>query len=112
MAESFGSGGGGGGGYVAVDSSSGSLTTAVLGGANGYSASEALSEFPPNGATGGYEGGSSTTDFSFPGCSSPTAITLSAASISAHLSWWPLMVFLVLLGASGLLFKGRLIRIR
>lgn len=112
MDESFGSGGGGGGGYVAVDSGSGFLTTAVLGGSNGYSASEALSEFPPNGATGGYEGGSSTADFSFPGCLSPTAISLSSATISAHLSWWPLLVFLLLLGMSGFLLKGRLIRSR
>jgi hypothetical protein len=92
---------------VAAYSSSGSLTTAVNGGANGVSASTGVSEFIPNGATGGYDGNSSSAAFSFPGCSAPTAISLASAMVTVHLSWWPLLVFLLLLMASRVLLKGR-----
>ena len=105
--ESFGPGGGGGGGFVDLDSNAGSLTIDVSGGVNGITASEALDEFIPNGATAGYSGLSSTTTFSFPGCSSPTAISLSFADVSAHLNHWPVLLFLLLLGISGLLLLNR-----
>ncbi|MFN3918255.1 MAG: gliding motility-associated C-terminal domain-containing protein [Flavobacteriales bacterium] len=49
--EAYGPGGGGGGGYIAI--SNGSITTSVNGGINGITQSNALTEFPPNGATAG-----------------------------------------------------------
>jgi gliding motility-associated-like protein len=51
--ESQGPGGGGGGGYI---NCSFPITATVLGGANGTTDSDALTEFPPNGATFGGAG--------------------------------------------------------
>jgi hypothetical protein len=92
--EGLGVGGGGGGGYIATASANGSLTATVSGGNNGVTFSAALTEFPPNGATQGYPGGTSLTfnnanAFSFPGCQTPTAIALQTFSIAAN-SGWPL----------------------
>jgi hypothetical protein len=90
--DTMGPGGGGGGGYIAVASASGSLTASVDGGDNGVTFSDALTEFPPNGATKGYPGGTSLTfnninAFLFPGCLLPTAITLQTFSAGANFSW-------------------------
>lgn len=52
--EAEGPGGGGSGGYIAI--SSGSPTREALGGANGTTNSNGLTEFPPNGATRGGNG--------------------------------------------------------
>lgn len=73
-----GPGGGGGGGFIAIDTNSGSLTTSAIGGANGTTASTLVTEFIPNGATQGYAGAASMATFTFPGCSTPTAITLQS----------------------------------
>lgn len=54
VSEAQGPGGGGGGGYIAL-SSAGPITLAN-GGASGVTESPHLSEFPPNGATGGSAG--------------------------------------------------------
>jgi len=61
--EAEGPGGGGGGGYIA--SSGGSFTQNALGGINGITNSDALTEFLPNGATSGSIGttGQSITNF-------------------------------------------------
>ncbi len=52
--EAAGPGGGGGGGYIAT--SGGTVTRSVAGGDNGLTASNGLTEFPANGATGGAAG--------------------------------------------------------
>ena len=52
--EAEGPGGGGGGGYIAI--STGAITATVNGGANGTTDSNAMTEFPPNGATRGGAG--------------------------------------------------------
>ena len=52
--EAEGPGGGGGGGYIAV--ANGTITTSVLGGENGTTASDGMTEFTPNGATSGNVG--------------------------------------------------------
>ncbi|MBL0328733.1 MAG: gliding motility-associated C-terminal domain-containing protein [Bacteroidetes bacterium] len=52
--EAEGPGGGGGGGYIAI--STGVITATVNGGANGTTDSNAMTEFPPNGATRGGAG--------------------------------------------------------
>lgn len=57
--ESEGPGGGGGGGYIAIRSSS-SPTITIAGGVNGITSSNATTEFPPNGATRGAAGLSTT----------------------------------------------------
>jgi hypothetical protein len=95
--EVFGPGGGGGGGYIAVNSASGSPTTMIAGGANGITAAEAMDEFIPNGATGGYSGAFSTAEFALPGCSSPTAIMLAGTTFKAGQVLWLLPVFLLML---------------
>ncbi|MBN8703308.1 MAG: gliding motility-associated C-terminal domain-containing protein [Bacteroidetes bacterium] len=59
--EAQGPGGGGGGGHIAI--SSGSPTMTATGGANGTTDSDALTEFPANGAT---KGGNGTTGASAP----------------------------------------------
>ena len=66
--ESEGPGGGGGGGYIRVMGGA-TFTTApsVTGGANGTSTSNAVTEFPPNGATRGYPGLYQAANFTFPG---------------------------------------------
>jgi hypothetical protein len=57
--ESEGPGGGGGGGYILTTTTS--ITTTVTGGNNGTSNSNAVTEFPPNGATKGDAGTKLTT---------------------------------------------------
>ena len=66
--ESEGPGGGGGGGYIRVIAGA-TFTTApnISGGANGTSTSNAVTEFPPNGATRGYAGLYQAAAFTFPG---------------------------------------------
>lgn len=59
--EGEGPGGGGGGGYIAY--SSGTPSTSVIGGANGTTNSDGLTEFPDNGAT---SGGTGTSSSNFP----------------------------------------------
>lgn len=78
-----GPGGGGGGGYIAI--TGGAITATANGGANGTTNANALSEFPPNGATKGAAGISDASVTTFwiidndyticPG----TSITLSAS---------------------------------
>lgn len=119
--EGMGPGGGGGGGYIATASNNGSFFNAtVLGGDNGITESTALTEFPPNGATKGYSGGTSLTfnnanAFLFPGCSLPTAITLQTFSAIANFSWLLPIIFIslmiatfVVLTSSGRRQKNRL----
>lgn len=55
----YGTGGGGGAGRIAT--SPGTVTTNVLGGANGTSSSFAVIEFPPQGATRGFQGVTTNT---------------------------------------------------
>ncbi len=75
-AEAEGSGGSGGGGFITLDANSGVLSSSVLGGIGGSTASGSLTEFPPNGGSTGYDGNTTITEFAFPGCSTPTAIEL------------------------------------
>ncbi len=94
--EAMGPGGGGGGGYIAAASNSGSLLNTVLGGDNGITGSTAMANMPPNGATKGYPGGTNLTfnnanAITFPGCSTPTAVSLE--SFSAHTNSRDLLVF-------------------
>lgn len=77
-----GAGAGGGGGFIALDPNSGTLAMTVSGGTNGTSNENA--SFLPYGATKGYEGGTNTAVFTFPGCSTPTAITLQSVTASGH----------------------------
>lgn len=87
--EAMGPGGGGGGGYIAVASGGGNLAAAAVdGGANGVTGSDAMTTFPPNGATQGYPGGTSLSfsnanSIVFPGCQAPTAITLQGMAATA-----------------------------
>jgi hypothetical protein len=83
--EAEGAGGGGGGGFVVVAAQTGSLVTTVMGGQSGTVASAALLEMPPNGGSTGYSGASSTSAFSFAGCSTPTAVTLASFTASASI---------------------------
>lgn len=55
----YGTGGGGGGGRIAT--SPGTVTINVLGGANGTTSSASMLEFPPQGATRGFQGVSTNT---------------------------------------------------
>lgn len=57
--EAEGPGGGGGGGHIAV--SGGAITRTANGGNNGTTNSDALTEFPPNGATRGASGTNNAT---------------------------------------------------
>lgn len=52
--EAEGPGGGGGGGYISVPTNTSTLN--IIGGVNGVTNSNALNEFPPNGATSGGNG--------------------------------------------------------
>ena len=63
--DGYGPGGGGGGGYIAV--SGGTPTATTNGGNNGTTNSDALTEFPPNGATRGTAGTNNgiLNDYSF-----------------------------------------------
>lgn len=58
VGEAEGPGGGGGGGYVSLSAAGPAVS--VIGGANGTTSSPHLTEFPPNGATGGAAGESNT----------------------------------------------------
>lgn len=57
--ESEGGGGGGGGGYIAI--SAGTPTRSAAGGLYGYSTSQSVDNFQPNGATSGAEGQATET---------------------------------------------------
>jgi hypothetical protein len=105
-----GPGGGGGGGYVHVNAGSGSLTTSVNGGVNGIDTSTFVSEFPPDGTTAGYAGASSTTDFSFPGCSAPTAINLfgiSTNSATPGTAVLPVLLLVIVITAAFLVWRRK-----
>lgn len=103
----LGPGGGGGGGYVHINSGSGSLTTSVAGGANGIDTSDLITEFLPDGATAGYAGASSTADFSFPGCLTPTAVNLFGASANAATSVLPVMLIVFVLTTTLVIWRRR-----
>ncbi len=88
VSEAEGPGGGGGGGYIAV--SSGTPTQTVLGGANGITNSDGLTEFPPNGATRGGAGlsGQSLTNFDITAVNA-SVCSGSTASLSVNISGTP-----------------------
>lgn len=106
-----GPGGGGGGGFVAIDTNSGSLTTSILGGANGITGSSLVTEFIPNGATQAFSGASTTVGFSFPGCTTPTAVTLNSFSAPNQIAGQvALMVTVLILGIGSLWLRRRVNR--
>lgn len=75
--EAEGPGGGGGGGYIAVRV--GTTSTIADGGASGFTTSNALTEFPENGATEGGTGQANETIVSIPFCVRPTAAEVAIA---------------------------------
>ncbi len=92
-----GAGGGGGGGFIVLDANSGTLSTSVSGGINGISGENA--SFLPYGTTIGYDGGTSSAGFTFPGCSTPTAIILQSITAQSNFG----MGNIALLASVGLL---------
>ncbi|MGE0126744.1 MAG: DUF11 domain-containing protein [Blastocatellales bacterium] len=72
---SVGPGAGGGGGFIAYNG--GSISTQVNPGANGISQSQAVSEFPANGATRGATGTVNTTITSIPFCSTTSDLAIT-----------------------------------
>jgi hypothetical protein len=100
-------GGGGGGGYIAVDANTGSLSLSVAGGSNGTTGSTKISEFVPMGATQGYAGGSSTAAFTFPGCTTPTAISWHSLTVAGGAAGRWLFTFMAVLGLMSLLVLRR-----
>ncbi len=111
--EAMGPGGGGGGGFIAVATGSGGLAAATVnGGLNGITFSDAMTAFPPNGASQGYPGGTSlafsnANAFSFPGCQAPTAVTLQAFSASQSPGLPLVGLTLMILTAAALTWRRR-----
>jgi hypothetical protein len=81
--EGHGVGGGGGGGFVYVCAPSVSAARNAAGGANGITASTALTEFPPNGATRGADGTADAGDSCIG--SGPPALTFTNVTSGSNL---------------------------
>ena len=83
QSEAEGPGGGAGGGYIAI--TSGVITETVNGGANGTTNSSGLTEFPPNGATKGGAGLTSTVTTFFIQAPNDTICSGTTATLNATL---------------------------